>query len=94
MDEESNASCHLFKMKTGMERRVCVPTLCSSSVFEHPLGATRRPICSAAWAVGVYEMLNVLQQPLDELKGDWGSLKWVCACGKQFYIQLSLEVQI
>lgn len=48
----------------------------------------------AAWQPGGYEMLNVLQQPLGELKRDWGSFKGVCAWGKQFYIQLPVEIQI
>lgn len=34
----------------------------------------------AAWQTGVYEMLNVLQQSLDELKRDWSSIKRVCVC--------------
>lgn len=92
MDEASNGSFHLFKMSTGMEGRVGVPALCFLFVFELPLGATRRPVRSGS--LGVYEMLNMLQKSLDEFKRDLGFIKCVYAGGKQFYIQLPVELQI
>lgn len=63
-----------------MERSVCVPALCSSSVFEHPLPPGDLSVLLAAWQTGVYEMLNVLQPSLDELKRDWSSIKCVGVC--------------
>lgn len=93
MDEVSNGSCHLFNVSTGMERRVCVPALCSSPVFENPLGATRRSVHSsgslANW--GLWDVKCAAAVPGWAQK-DWGSFNCVCKGKAILYPYLYLSM--